>query len=378
MLDYEILRIIWWLFLGVLLIGFAVTDGFDFGASALLTLVARTDPERRIVINTMGPVWEGNQVWFILGGGAIFAAWPYLYAVAFSGFYTAMFLLLVTLILRPVSFKYRSKLSHTAWRNTWDWILSLCAILSAISFGLVIGNVLQGVPFHFDNNLRAFYTGSFWQLFNPFALLCGFISFAMLIMHGGLYLSIKTENPIKERAIVSAQLAAGALTLAFAVAGIWITYGIDGYVITNGINTTGISNPLYKSVSPQIGAWLNNYQTYPWALVAPILGFTGAMMAIIWARWGEGRLAFLASGCSIFGTIATFGISMFPFLLPSSTHPDASLLVWDASSSQLTLFIMFIATIIFLPIIILYTRWVYKVLRGKVTANSIDGNSQAY
>lgn len=378
MLDYEILRIIWWLLLGALLIGFTVMDGFDLGATALLTTVGRTDMERRIIINTMGPVWEGNQVWFILGAGAIFAAWPSLYAVSFSGFYLAMFLLLLTFILRPVGFKYRSKLENGTWRTTWDWLLCGGSIFAIIAFGLVIGNVLQGVPFHFDSTLRPYYTGTLLGLFNPFALLCGIISLSMFLMHGGLYLSIKTENMIKERAIKSAQIAAVVLVLLFAIAGVWIANGINGYVLTQAINPAGPSNPLYKSVAPQLGAWMLNYQQYPWMTTAPILGFSGAIIALLFARVRQGKLAFLASSISIAGIIATVGMSMFPFLLPSSTQPQSSLLVWDASSSQLTLFIMLIATLIFLPIIILYTGWVYRVLRGKVTEKSIGDEPASY
>src|SRR5579885_2410357 len=192
MLDFETLRIIWWVLLGVLFMGFAVTDGFDLGAAALLPLVTREETERRIVLNTIGPVWEGNQVWIILGAGAIFAAWPYVYAVAFSVAYLLMLLLLLTMgISRPVSFKYRSKLPNMFWRRFWDWIVFIGGLFPAFIFGVLIGNVLEGVPFNFDESLRISYTGSLLNLFNPFSLWCGVLSIAMLIMHGGLYLAIK-------------------------------------------------------------------------------------------------------------------------------------------------------------------------------------------
>ena len=178
-LDYATLRVIWWGLMGVLLIGFALTDGWDMGVAAMLPFVARTDVERRMVINTVGPTWEGNQVWFILGGGAIFAAWPFVYAVSFSGFYLAMFLVLAALILRPVGFKYRSKRPGAAWRERWDWALFIGGFVPALVFGVAVGNVLRGVPFRLDGDLRAFYDGTLLGLFTPFTLVCGLLSVAI-------------------------------------------------------------------------------------------------------------------------------------------------------------------------------------------------------
>ena len=172
-IDYETLRIIWWALLGILLIGFAIMDGFDLGTAILLPFMGRTDLERRMLINSVGPVWEGNQVWFILGGGAAFAAWPPLYAISFSGFYLAMLLVLLALILRPVAIKFRSKIDDDTWRTVCDIALFISGIVPALIFGVAFGNLLLGVPFHLDDELRAHYTGSFFGLLNPFALLCG-------------------------------------------------------------------------------------------------------------------------------------------------------------------------------------------------------------
>ena len=193
LISYDVLRVIWWLLLGILLVGFAVTDGFDLGAAALLRATGKTDVERRVVINTIGPVWEGNQVWLILGGGAIFAAWPMLYAISFSGFYLAMFAVLVCLIVRPVAFKFRSKRDSATWRNTWDWLLTLSGWGAALVFGVAVGNVLLGVPFRLTDDLRMFWEGGFFDLFTPFALLCGLVSLCMLLMHGAVWLVFKTE-----------------------------------------------------------------------------------------------------------------------------------------------------------------------------------------
>lgn len=371
-LDYEVLRIIWWALIGVLLIGFAVMDGFDLGVAMWLPWVAKTDMDRRILINSIAPTWEGNQVWFILGGGAIFAAWPALYALSFSGFYFAMFLVLMALILRPVGFKYRSKVTNPTWRSFWDYALFIGGFVPTLIFGVALGNVLQGVPFHFDESLRPFYTGDFLSLLNPFALLSGVLSVLMLAMHGAFFLTVKTEGHIQHRARKAAKICAFLTPIVFISAGVWLHYGIDGYSLTGIVPHDGPSNPLYKAAIQQPDAWFNNYRAYPITLLVPILGVVAALLALISARWA--KLAFFFSALSVTGIIATVGVSMFPFILPSSTNPEQSLIVWDSSSSHLTLFIMLIAVAIFLPIVLAYTAWVYRVLRGKVTEQTITEN----
>lgn len=373
-IDYTTLRVIWWVLLGVLLIGFAVMDGFDLGIGMLLPWVGRKDEERRVILNTIGPVWEGNQIWFILGGGAIFAAWPEIYAVSFSGFYFAMLMVLLALILRPVGFKYRSKIQSSRWRSTWDVCIVIAGFVPALIFGVAIGNVLQGVPFYYDETLRSFYTGTLLGLLNPFGLLCGLLSICMLCAHGALFLAIKTEGVIQERAKSLAPWFSFLTILLFAVAGLWLSRWIPGYSLSHAVLTDAPSNPLFKNVSPMIGAWLTNYSLYPWMISAPSIGFLGAFFAIIFVRSRSYKIAWLFSAFSIIGIIATVGVSMFPFILPSSLQPNMSLTVWDASSSHLTLFIMLIATLIFMPLILLYTSWVYYVLRGKVTDEYIKKN----
>lgn len=373
-LDYPTLRIIWWLLLGILLIGFAIMDGFDLGIGILLHYVARNNNERRITLNTIGPVWEGNQIWLVLGAGAIFAAWPTLYAVSFSGFYLAMLAVLAALIIRPVGFKYRSKIDNTTWRLLWDKGLFIGGFVPAFLFGVALGNVLQGVPFYFDPMLRAFYTGTLLQLLNPFALLCGLVSVFMLVMHGGVFLSIKTSGAIQKRAIDAAILAAIFTLVLFAVCGFYVMYYIHGFILVSPLAHDGPSNPLFKHVITQPGAWLNNFKTYPKLLAVRVCGFGGIILTIILLSLQWLRIAWLTSALSIASIIATVGVTMFPFILPSSLNPNMSLTVWDASSSQLTLFIMLIATTIFLPIILIYTAWVYRVMRGKVTEDYIEQN----
>ncbi len=368
-LDYETLRLIWWVLLGVLLIGFAVIGGFDLGVAMLLPWLGRTDIERRIIINSIGATWEGNQVWFILGGGAIFAAWPALYALSFSGFYLAMLVVLLALILRPVGFKYRSKMASPQWRSTWDWMLFIGGFVPSLIFGVALGNVIQGVPFYFDDSLRAFYTGTFFGLLNPFALLSGVVCVLMLAMQGAYFLSVKTEGHVQLRAMSVAKTCSILTVLSFIGAGVWIMYGIEGYALTAAVPHDGPSNPLYKDATRVMGAWFSNYNQMPATMVAPILGCIAPLLALIFVR--KPKLAFVCSSLAIVGIVATVGVSMFPFILPSSSNPAQSLIVWDTSSSQLTLFIMLIATLIFFPIVLAYTAWVYRVLRGKVTADTI-------
>ncbi|SCB25740.1 cytochrome d ubiquinol oxidase subunit II [Rhizobium hainanense] len=375
LIDYETLRIIWWLLLGVLLIGFAVTDGFDLGVGTLLPFVAKTDTERRIAINSIGATWEGNQVWLILGGGAIFAAWPPLYAVSFSGFYLAMFAILFALILRPVAFKYRSKRDSAGWKAGWDWALFIGGFVPSLIFGVAVGNVLQGVPFRFDNDMRIYYEGSFFALLNPYALLCGLLSVAMLVMHGAAWLQVKTDGIVAQRARRFGIIAALAVIVLFALGGLFLWIGVDGYHIASAVDANGPSNPLLKTVEHSAGAWLGNYSSHPWMMIAPVLGFVGAAGALLAMLGRREVTVLLFSKLAIFGIISTVGLSMFPFLLPSSLDPRSSLTVWDASSSHMTLFIMLVVTIIFLPMILAYTAWVYRVLWGKVDEATVNDKS---
>ena len=380
LIDFGTLRVIWWALLGVLLIGFALTDGFDMGVGALLPFVGRTDVERRVAINTVGPVWEGNQVWFILGGGAIFAAWPPLYAVSFSGFYLAMFVVLAAFIVRPVAFKYRSKRDGAAWRAGWDWALFAGGAVPALLFGVAVGNVLLGVPFTLTEDLMPMYPGSslskFIGLLHPFALLAGVVSLSMLLMHGAAWLGLKAEGVVAERArrigTVAGLVAAGG----YALAGLWLAVGIEGFALAAPALHDGPSNPLYSEVT-RGGSWLSAYAARPWIAVAPLMGFAGIAMAVRGLRAGREVSTLLWSKLGITGIIASVGLTMFPFILPSTLTPSASLTVWDASSSHQTLFIMLVVTAIFMPLILAYTAWVYRVLWGKVTEADVTENSHS-
>ncbi|MBL8436146.1 MAG: cytochrome d ubiquinol oxidase subunit II [Zoogloea sp.] len=377
MFDYETLKLIWWLLVGVLLVGFAIMDGHDMGVGTLLPFVGKDDTERRVVINTVGPHWDGNQVWFITGGGAIFAAWPLVYATAFSGFYWAMLAVLWALFFRPVGFDYRSKIHNATWRNTWDWGLFVGGAVPPLIFGVAFGNLFQGVPFSFDDHLVSTYSGSFWALLNPFALLCGVVSTAMVTFHGAIYLAHRTQGEIQWRALRAAGFFGGLMVLAFAAAGGWLWMAIPGYVIQSAVDGAALPDPLAKTVVREAGAWFANYQRYPATLALPVLGFVGVIAAQALARSGRTMAAFWASSLAIVGVIGTAGAALFPFIMPSSIDPDASLTVWDSVSSQLTLNIMLWATLIFMPLIIIYTSWAYRVMGGKVTAAYVRENSHS-
>jgi cytochrome d ubiquinol oxidase subunit II len=380
-LDYETLKFIWWILVGALLIGFAIADGMDMGVGMLLPFVAKNDLERRIVINTVGPHWDGNQVWFITAGGAIFAAWPAVYAAAFSGFYMAMLLVLFALFFRPVGFDYRSKIDNPQWRNAWDWGLFVGGLVPALVFGVAFGNLLQGVPFHLDEYLRAHYEGSLFTallpLLNPFALLAGLISAAMLAMHGGIWLLLRADEPVASRARRFSMACGSFVVVAFALAGLWVAYGIEGYRIVSQPELSALPNPLAKEVVKADGAWLDIYRNYPVAMLAPLAGFLGVGLTVLLAKCRRAGWAFATSALGIAGIIGTAGLSLFPFVMPSSTHPSSSLTVWDAASSHLTLTVMFWAVAIFLPIVLAYTLWCYRRMWGKVTADEITARSHS-
>jgi cytochrome d ubiquinol oxidase subunit II len=376
-MDYATLKVIWWVLIGTLMIGFALTDGFDMGACILLPFIGKNDEERRIIVNTVGATWEGNQVWFVTAGGAMFAAWPLVYAASFSGFYFAMLLVLFSLFFRPVGFDYRGKRDNPRWRTAWDWGLFIGGFVPPLVIGIAFGNLLQGVPFSFDTDLRVTYHGSFFDLLNPFALLCGLVSMSMLAAHGAAFVKMKTDGIIARRASVALRVASLVAVALFLIAGVLVATMIGGYQIVDAAPLDTVANPLLKTVLGAPGLWLTNYSTYPWMIAAPLVGVLGGVLALALAGSRFEKTAFISSGLMVVGVILTAGFSMFPFIMPSSLDGRSSLTVWDSTSSQMTLQIMLVAVIIFLPIILLYTAWVYRVMRGKVTAAALQENSHS-
>lgn len=377
MLTYELMRFIWWLLIGILCIGFAITDGFDMGVGVLSRILGRTDTERRIMINSIAPHWDGNQVWLITAGGALFAAWPTVYAAAFSGFYVAMILVLASLFFRPVGFDYRSKIEEPRWRGMWDWAIFIGSFVPPLVIGVAFGNLLQGVPFHIDTDLRLFYTGNFFQLLNPFGLLAGIVSLMMFLTQGATYLQMRTVGELHLRARITAQITALVMMVCFVLAGVWVAYGIDGYVVTSVLDHNGASNPLVKEVSRQAGAWMVNFNNAPMLWAIPGLGVVLPLLTILCSRLEKGAWAFIFSSLTMACVILTAGVAMFPFVMPSSTVPNVSLTMWDATSTLLTLKVMTVAAVIFVPIILAYTTWCYYKMFGRVTKEHIESNSNS-
>lgn len=371
MFDYETIRVIWWVLIGVVGIAFALTEGFDFGIGTLLPFIGKTDLERRVIINTVGATWEGNQVWLVLLGGAIFAIWPAVYATLFSGLYAAMLLVLFALFFRPAGFDYRSKLENPGWRNAWDWALFLGGTLPPVLIGVLVGNLILGLPFHLDQDLRTFYDGSFWALLSPFALLCGVTGLLLTTFHGALFLKWRSEDVIHDRAVLAVEFLGPMLIAALSAVMLWVFTGIDRPEITQMAGTGAPSNPLHKTVVGNGAGWIEHFMQYPWMWSAPLAGLGGFAMAW-WMGKGESRMgAFLFSSVGIVGIALSVGFALFPFLLISSTDPNSSLTLWDASSSRSTMVLAFWITAIFLPIVLLYTRFVYRIIWGSVTEAAV-------
>jgi cytochrome d ubiquinol oxidase subunit II len=377
MFDYGVLRVIWWLLMGIVLIGFAVMDGFDLGSGGLVRILARDDEERRGLIATFEPFWEGNQVWFVLGGGAVFAAWPYLYAASFSGFYFAILLILLGLILRPVALNFRNKVDHAGWRAACDGCLIFAGFVPTTLFGVAIGNLFLGVPLRYDDTMRITYLGGLFGLLRPFALLAGLVSLAMFLLHGATYLALKAEEGVASRATRAVGWFSWMFVVLYVIAGAWLALGITGFQIDTNISPDGPSNPLLKEVS-RGGSWLINGALGRWACVAAAVAIVSAIGTPMLVRHRAHWQAFITSGLTVAATILSAGFALFPLLMPSSLDPKSSLTIWDASSSEPTLRLMLIVTVLFLPLIILYTSWVFRVMRGRVTLAHIRESHGMY
>ncbi|THA07924.1 cytochrome d ubiquinol oxidase subunit II [Rodentibacter pneumotropicus] len=376
MIDYEFLRFIWWVLVVVLLIGFSVTDGFDMGVTALLPIAGKKEVERRIMINSIAPHWDGNQVWLLTAGGAVFAAWPIVYAVSFSGFYIALVLVLAALFFRPIGFEYRAKIDNPTWRAVWDWGLFAGGFVPALVFGVAFGNLLQGVPFEFNEIAQVTYTGSFFALLNPFALLCGVISLAMLVTHGANWLQMKTTSELRDRVRAITQIGAFVTLIAFVLAGVWL-YFKDGYVVTSTIDHFAPSSPIGKEVAVETGAWFRNFNEMPILWIFPALAVVSALLNVISSKANRCGFAFLFSSLTMAGVIITAAVSMFPFVMPSSSHPEQSLLMWDATSSELTLTWMLFLALVFVVISLAYTIWSYFKMFGRLDERFVKENTNS-
>ncbi len=331
------LNTIWFALIAVLFTGFFFLEGFDYGVGTLLPFVGRTDAERRAVINTIGPVWDGNEVWMITAGGALFAAFPHYYATLFSGFYLALVLMLAALILRGVAFEFRSKDDRPGWRTFWDWAIFGGSLVPALLWGVAMANVIRGVPIDADMH----YVGGFFNLLNPYALLGGLAAVALFVLHGANFLALKTGGGLEDRARSAARLAWGpALALV-------VTFGLVGYWQTDAVERLGV-NPG----------------------VVPVFGVLA--LAAVWftsARKADGWSFVLSATTIVLGTVTLF-VALYPRLIVSSLDPDYSLTIYNASSSPYTLKIMTFVAVALVPFVLVYQAWTYWVFRKRITVDS--------
>lgn len=375
---YFYLIITWWLLLGVLLMGVGAMVGMDMGVGTVLRYVGRTDLDRKVILRIIGPHWDGNQVWFVLGGGALFAAWPLVYATAFSGFYIVMLILLWSMIVRPLGFEYRNQLPSESWRNLWDWSLFVSGFVPMLIFGAAIGNVLLGVPFHFDGRLVSYYTGSFLALFNPYAILCGLVSVMLAIYMGASMILVGSGEPtISQRALRAALFSGVAALVLLTIGGIW-SATLPGFELVQSPAPGIQQTPLHQTVATVPGGLLQNYAKYPalWAL--PALAYVALVFGMWALRRGRAVVGWWSGVVTWVAVLSMVGAVMFPFILPSSTQPSHSLTVWNSGASTLTMGWMLGFTVIFMPIIVTYTSWAFYIMRGKVDSEQVQSSKQSY
>jgi cytochrome d ubiquinol oxidase subunit II len=327
------LNTLWFVLISVLFIGYFFLEGFDFGVGILLPFLGKDDTDRRIIINTIGPFWDGNEVWLITAGGAMFAAFPHWYATMFSGFYLALFLMLVALIVRGVAFEFRSKDKNPTWRTMWDWMIFTGSLVPSLLWGVAFGNLIQGVPI--DANME--YVGTFWTLLNPYALSGGLAALSAFTLHGAVFLSLKTNGEVMERAHAAAtRLWLPTVVLVF-------LYVIAGYFATDMFTRLGVNPgvvPIAAGAALLSSGWFINRRYHGWA--------------------------FVMTGLTIVCSAATITLGLYPRLMVSSLNPDWSLTIYNASSSHYTLTVMSIVAVIFVPIVLLYQGWSYWVFRERI------------
>ena len=339
-------QVIWFVLWSVLWAVYFALDGFVLGSGMLQNFVARSDIERRVVINTLGPVWDGNEVWLITAGGVTFAAFPTTYALMFSYLYTPLLLLLFSLIVRGVAFEFRGKVDDPRWKNIWDRALLVSSFLPALLFGVTFGNIFKGLPMD-----AAGYHGSLVSVLNPYGLVTGLLFVLLFVVHGGLYLSVKTTGAVKTRSVSAASAA-------------WIPLLIVAVVF---LAYTYPATHLF-----------DNFLAHPGLLAVPLLAVLSLLGIKVFLVKGKLLPAFTASSLTILLVVATGVVGLFPNLIPSSLDPHYSLTAFNSSSSPYTLKVMTGVAVIFLPIIIAYKIWVYRVFRAPVTNQDVLDNKQAY
>lgn len=357
MLHFETLQVIWFFIVGGILCIYASTAGFDFGATLIMPFL-RNEHDRRLILNTVGPTWDGNQTWIVFAGGALFICYPSVYGTVFSGLYAAMLFILWSFFLRPPGFDYRAKIDSLGWKRMWDWGLFISAFFPVAVFGIAFGNFMVGLPFQFDPmTLRMYYGGNFFGLLNQFSLLCGVIALLLFAMHGAAYLVRRLEGELQARIYKLHKLFAGSLFVLLVIAAIMVSYHIKGYILVKSPSNP-TEHPLQSEVIRQVGAWTRSYVQYPWKVAGPIFAFLG-ILASLFTPIHKRHFLFWSSVVAVCGTVMTAGFNLFPFVVPSQTHLNQSYTVWNSTSAQYTLNTMFWIICCCACIILVYKLFAY-------------------
>lgn len=360
-LDYESLRLIYWALLVAAVLAFTAYEGLALGTSMLLSLVCKTDAERQTVIAKSAPTTLGQQAWLVACIALLFAAWPIAYAVLLSSLESIALLMLIAWMIRPIGLYFRAACHNPSWLRNWDKALAVSGIIPSALLGIIAGNLLKGVPFHLDSDMRIFFLGDFWGLLNPFTLLVAAVSVALLLMYGAAYLQLKCEGEIQIRSKAFVYKSGAAFLILFALTGLWVTR-LEGYHITSEIFTDASSNPLSKFVKRADGLWLDNYEHEPSLWAIPILAFIGVGVTLYFSKLKRHQWAFIASALTVVMSALTEAVSMFPFLLPSNRSLNSSLTIWDASASQQTLTALLWFLLAALPLLIFAGRLAFRVV----------------
>jgi cytochrome bd ubiquinol oxidase subunit II len=366
MFDYITLKIIWWLIFGVIVVAFFVTAGMDIGVNFLLPIVGKSDYDRRLIINSTGPTWEGNQVWLILFVAGLLAIWPTLYATLLYSMYFLCLILVFTLILRPPGIDYRNKINSHTWRITWDICLFIGAIAVALAIAILVAYLFTGLPYYFDNDMRPIYQGSFYKLISPLSLLCFIVVLSWLSLHGALFLQYKLQDIPAQRSKKVVQIAGWTFLAAFIVTGVYVGFWIPAYKIDFIPELNSEFLPTAKIVSLLETGWCYNFTQNYWLWILPVLVLLATRVAMRLSKFGKPVTALFVNAIGMLALVFTVAAAIFPFLLLSQVNLNHSLTIWDAAASKNTLWYSLLAVVVLLPIVLLYTTWVYRVMRGKV------------
>ncbi|QJC36499.1 cytochrome d ubiquinol oxidase subunit II [Enterobacteriaceae endosymbiont of Donacia simplex] len=379
MLNYKFLCLIWSIIIGILITGFMITDGLDMGVGILLFIIGKNNIERRILINTIAPHWDGNQVWLITTGAALFAAWPIVYATLFSHFYIAMILLLVSLFLRPIGFEYRSKIKNEIWQKTCDICISIGSIIPPAIIGIALGNILKGIPFYLNKYYIIYSKEHFLKLFNLSSIMISITTVILVINHAATYLQIRIKDLIINRRLnLLLKVSSILLIIFFILSFTNVLFFIKGYKFKTLVCQK--TNIIYKThnIIYEKKAWMNNFQNFKYLYLLPLLSIILPFLIILTSIYKKKIITFIFSIFTIISIISTIGIIMFPFIIPSNIKYYQSLTIWNSTSSQLTLNIMLYVVMIFMPIILTYTFWCYKKMFFYINKEEIKKKSDFY